>query len=199
MNNIQQAIQDLQAGKQIIIVDDKERENEGDLMIAAEKATEEKLNFIIQEAKGLMCIPITSKRCKELQIPDMVSTPNDHFQTPFTVSVDAKNTTTGMSVRDRMETIKVLLNKDAKPEDLAQPGHLFPLKAKHNLLQERQGHTETAIEILQLANLTPIAVIAEIMNKEGDMAKGQELIDFQNKHSLTKISVQEVIQYKNVQ
>ena len=194
------AIKQLQRGDFIIIVDDENRENEGDLVLAAEKATPSKLNYILKWAGGLMCIPIDGKRLDELNIPMMVVNNTDKLNTPFTVSVDGKkNTTTGMSVQDRLETIKVLLNPDSKPEDLARPGHMFPLRSAENGVLERQGHTESAVDLCKLAGLQPIAVIAEIMNEDGSMAKLPELEEFAEKHKLSIYTIKDLIKYKNVQ
>ena len=194
--SIEQAVTDLQAGKFLIIVDDEERENEGDLLIAADHATPQKLNFMIQKARGLMCMPINPQRLDELKIPNMVDNPDDTFQTPFTVSVDAKNNvTTGMSVHDRMQTINTILNPKTKPEDLARPGHMFPLRASKGGVQERPGHTEAAVDLCKLANLTPISIIAEIMNEEGEMAKLPELKAFAKEHNINIVAIKEIISY----
>jgi len=194
---IEYAIKQLQRGDFIIVVDDENRENEGDLVLAAELATPSKLNYFLRNAGGLMCIPITDKRLKELDIPMMVENPTDKLGTPFTVSIDAtKNTTTGMSVNDRLETIKVLLDENSKPEDLSRPGHLFPLKSKENGVLEREGHTEAAVDLCKLANLKPIAIIAEIMNEDGSMAKLPDLETFAKKHKLEIYSIRDLIEYR---
>jgi 3,4-dihydroxy-2-butanone 4-phosphate synthase len=199
---IEDAIKQLQRGDFIIIVDDENRENEGDLVLAGELATPSKLNYMIQWAKGLMCLPTDGKRLDELQIPIMVPNNSDKYNTPFTISVDAKkNTTTGMSVHDRLETIKVMLNPESKPEDLAKPGHLFPLRAAENGVLDRQGHTEAAVDLCKLAELFPIAVIAEVMNDDGTMAKLPDLEKFAEKHKLMIYTIKDLIKYKknNVQ
>ena len=194
---IEDAIKQLQRGDFIIIVDDENRENEGDLVLAAEKATPSKLNYFLKWAGGLMCVPIIGHRLDELEIPMMVVNNTDKLNTPFTVSVDAKkNTTTGMSVHDRLETIKTLLNPDAKPEDLARPGHMFPLKAAENGVLERQGHTEAAVDLCKLAELYPAAIITEIMNDDGSMAKLPELEEFAGKHKLSIYTIKDLIKYK---
>jgi len=194
---IDQAIKDLQRGKFIVVVDDENRENEGDLVLAAEKATPSKLNYMIRWAGGFMCVPIIKHRLDELQIPLMVKDNDDKFNTPFTVSVDAKkNTTTGVSVNDRLETIKALINKSSKPEDLARPGHMFPLRAAENGVLERQGHTEAAVDLCKLANLYSAAVICEIMNEDGSMAKLDDLEKFALKHELEIYTIKELIKYK---
>tara|TARA_B100001971_G_C18263112_1_gene589021 strand:- start:887 stop:1501 length:615 start_codon:yes stop_codon:yes gene_type:complete len=194
---VEQAIKDLQRGKCIIVVDDENRENEGDLVLAAEKATPSKLNYMIKNARGIMCLPITGKRLDELEILLMVENNSDKFNTNFTVSIDAKkNTTTGVSVDDRLETIKVILSKDSKPEDLAKPGHMFPLRAKDNGVLERQGHTEAAVDLCKLAGLYPAAVIAEIMNDDGSMAKLDDLEKFAEQHEPKIVTIKDLIKYR---
>ncbi|MBW2974447.1 3,4-dihydroxy-2-butanone-4-phosphate synthase [Candidatus Woesearchaeota archaeon] len=194
---IEDAIKELQRGDFIIIVDDENRENEGDIVLAAEKATPSKLNYIIQWAKGLMCMPMDGKRLDELKIPLMVPKSTCRFNTPFAVSVDAKrNTTTGMSVDDRLETIKVLLDPKSRPEELARPGHIFPLRAANNGILEREGHTEAAVELCRMANLYPAAVIAEVMNDDGSMAKLPDLKMFAEKHKLSVYTIKDLIRYK---
>ena len=196
-SKIPDAIKQLQRGDFIILVDDENRENEGDIVLAAEKATPSKLNYIIQWAKGLMCLPIEAKRLDQLRIPMMVPDATDKFHTPFTVSVDAKrNTTTGMSVNDRLETIKVILNQKSKPEDLARPGHMFPLRAREDGVFDRQGHTEASVDLCKLAGLYPMAVIAEIMNDDGTMAKLPDLELFAKKHKLSIYTIKDLIEYR---
>ena len=149
---VPEAVKDLQRGRFIILIDDENRENEGDLVLAAEKATPSRLNFMLKEARGIMCVPMEAKRLDELEIPLMVKNNTDRFNTPFTVSVDAKNNiTTGVSVNDRIATIKKVIDKATKPEDLARPGHVFPLRAAERGVLERQGHTEAAVDLCKLA------------------------------------------------
>ena len=194
---IEDAIKQLQRGDFIIVVDDEIRENEGDLVIAAEKATPSKLNYMLKWARGIMCIPIIAHRLDELQIPLMVKDNTDKFNTPFTVTVDAKvNTTTGVSVKDRIETIKALMNQDTKPEELVRPGHVFPLRAAEDGVLQRPGHTEAAVDLCKLAGLYPSAVIAEIMKDDGEMAKLPELEEFAEKHKLTIYTIQDLIKYR---
>ena len=194
---IEQAIKDLQRGKFIIVVDDEHRENEADLILAAEKATPSKINYMLKWARGIMCVPIIGHRLDELKIPMMVDHPDDKLHTPFTVSVDAKkNTTTGVSVDDRLETIKALLNPATKPEDLARPGHMFPLRAAEDGVLNRQGHTEASVDLCKLAGLYPAAIIAEIMNDNGSMAKLADIEEFANKHDLNVITIEELVKYR---
>lgn len=193
---IQDAVKQLQRGDFIIIVDDMNRENEGDLVVAAEKITPSKLNYMIKWAKGIMCVPMEGARLEQLDIPLMVQNNTDKFNTPFTVSVDAKkNTTTGVSVFDRLETIKTLIDSKTKPEDLVRPGHVFPLKAKEKGVLERKGHTEAAVDLCKLAGLYPAAVIAEIMKDNGEMAKLADLEIFSEKHNLALYSIEDLIKH----
>ena len=193
---IEDAIKDVQRGQFIIVVDDENRENEGDLVVAAEKATPSKLNYIIRNARGIMCVAITAQRLHELDIPLMVEKNTDYFGTPFAVSVDAKNgITTGVSVFDRIETIKKLIDPKAKAADFVKPGHVFPLRAKEGGVLERQGHTEAAVDLCRLAGLYPCAVIAEIMNDDGSMAKLEQLEEFADKHDLRIITIKDLIKH----
>ncbi|MBW2980040.1 3,4-dihydroxy-2-butanone-4-phosphate synthase [Candidatus Woesearchaeota archaeon] len=196
ISKVEDSIKEIQRGKFVIVVDDEDRENEGDLVIAAEKVTPSRLNYMIQNARGIMCVPMSESRLDELQIPLMVEKNTDKFNTPFTVSVDAKrNTTTGVSVCDRLETLKVLLNPESKPDDLVRPGHVFPLRAKTNGVLERAGHTEAAVELCKLAELYPAAVIAEIMNDDGSMAKLEQLEEFAKKKDIPIVSIKDLIKY----
>lgn len=190
---LEEIVQDVLNGKPVIVVDDYDREFEGDVVIAAEKATAENLIFAMKHAKGLMCLPLLQATCDRLDIPMMNRNNNDKYGTPFTVSIDAvEGTTTGMSVYDRLKTISVLVNDNSKPEELAQPGHLFPLRARPGLLKDRRGHTEAAVELMLASNLKPIAVIVEIMNDDGTMTKGEQLESYAKIYNLNIISVQEI-------
>lgn len=173
LNTITEAIADIKAGKVIIVVDDEDRENEGDFMAAAEMATPEVINFMATNGRGLICTPITEERCKELKLDMMVGTNTDPMETAFTVSVDlkGKGVTTGISASDRAKTINALVEADTKPWDLSRPGHIFPLKAKQGGVLRRTGHTEAAIDFARLAGLKPAGVIVEIMNEDGSMAR----------------------------
>jgi len=197
---IEDAIKQLQRGDFIVIVDDENRENEGDLVLVAEKATPSKLNYMIRWAGGFMCVPIVGHRLDELKIPLMVPDNTDKFNTPFTISVDAKkNTTTGVSVHDRLETIKALIGSGTKPGDLCRPGHMFPLRAAENGVFDRDGHTESAVDMCKLAGLYPAAVIAEIMNEDGSMAKLLDLEKFASKHKLEIYTIKDLIKYRGSQ
>jgi 3,4-dihydroxy 2-butanone 4-phosphate synthase/GTP cyclohydrolase II len=194
---IEDAIKELRRGDFIVIVDDENRENEGDLVIAAEKATPSKLNYMIKWARGFMCVPMAGDILDKLEIPLMVRESSNKFHTPFTITVDAKkNTTTGVSVFDRVETIKVLLNPKAKPEDLARPGHMLPLRAKPGGVLEREGHTEAAVDLCKLAGLKEAAIIMEIMNEDGSMAKLEDLEKFAKEHRLSIYTIKDLIKYR---
>jgi 3,4-dihydroxy-2-butanone 4-phosphate synthase len=192
---MQNALEELRQGKPIILVDEYDRENEGDIVISAERASVENLVFTMNKAKGLMCVPMTSADLKRLDIPPMVENNTDANETPFTVSVDGApkhGTTTGMSVYDRLTTLQVLLDPTSKPDDLTRPGHLFPLRARDGLLKERRGHTEGSVELMKLAGLKPAAIICEIMNDDGTMTKGGDLNKFAVDHGLSILSIEEV-------
>ena len=193
-DNFSLALTDVYNGKPIIIIDDEHRENEGDLVLSAERVTAENLAFCIREARGLMCVPTTSAILNSLSLPMMVENSSDKNGTPFTISVDASDpeVTTGMPVQERLLTISKFTKDELNPADLARPGHLFPLRAKDGLLQERQGHTEASVALMLIAKLKPVAIIAEIINDDGTMARGESLELFRQKHSLRQITVQEI-------
>tara|TARA_Y100000310_G_C20620030_1_gene782763 strand:- start:873 stop:1448 length:576 start_codon:yes stop_codon:yes gene_type:complete len=187
------AIEDFKQGKLIIVTDHEDRENEGDLVGAAELITEQQINFMLKEGRGILCVPLTEQRLNQLQIPLMVQENTDTHQTQFTVSVDAKNTSTGVSTKDRLATIKALIDPSTQPEDLKRPGHVFPLKAANNLLEERKGHTEASLELCKQASLNQAAVFIEIMNEDGTMARNEDLKLFANKHNLKTITIEELL------
>lgn len=190
-------ITDIFRGIPIILTDNDDREAEGDLMIAAEFATPETLAFIAREARGIMCIPTAGHILDKLEIPMSPSNNFDKFSTPFTVSVDARHgITTGVSVHDRMKTIDLFLNwENTNPEELAYPGHMFPLRPRPGLLTDRQGHTEASVQLCLLAKLKPIAIISEIMNSNGSMARTKDLEEYANTHELKMISIDEIMDY----
>ena len=196
VDRIKTVLEDIRNGKPIIVVDSYDRENEGDLMIAAEKATPETLAFIAKEARGIMCIPTPKVMLDRLGIPMSPSNNNDKFSTPFTVSIDARDgITTGVSVEDRMVTIGLVLDENTQPEQLAYPGHLFPLRPRPGLLKDRQGHTEASVQLAMMAGMKPVAIICEIMNDNGSMARIPDLIPYAKMWSLNMISIDEVIEY----
>jgi 3,4-dihydroxy-2-butanone 4-phosphate synthase len=198
-SEIEEAVKDLQRGKCIIVVDDEHRENEGDLIIAAEKITPMKINFMLNNGKGLVCVPLLGERLDKLNLPLMVSEEenNELTRCSFTVSVDyKKGTTTGISASDRAATVKALIDENSKSEDFARPGHIFPLRYKEGGVIERPGHTEAAIDLCKMAKLYPAAVICEILKEDGETAKLEELEDFAKKHRMSIISIEELIKYR---
>ena len=198
LNTIKEAIQDIKDGKIIIVVDDENRENEGDFLAAAEMVTPEMINFMATHGRGLICAPLTEKRCKELELGMMVHNNTDPMETAFTVSVDlrGKGVTTGISASDRATTVKALIDKNTKPFDLARPGHIFPLKAKEGGVLRRTGHTEAAIDFARLANLQPAGLIVEIMNEDGTMARLPQLIDVAKKFNIKIVSIEDLVAYR---
>ncbi|MCX5748715.1 MAG: bifunctional 3,4-dihydroxy-2-butanone-4-phosphate synthase/GTP cyclohydrolase II [Candidatus Saganbacteria bacterium] len=196
---VDNALKAFKNGNMIIVVDDKDRENEGDLVIAAEKATPESINFMISHGKGLVCVPMTEERLKTLEIDQMTGMNTESMTTAFTVSVDAAKkfgTTTGISPADRCRTIKVLIGKSSKPSDLTRPGHVFPLMAKNGGVLKRAGHTEAGVDIARMSGLTEAAVICEIIMPDGEMARGEDIIKFAKKYGLTVISIADLIKYR---
>lgn len=198
LNTIEEAIEDIRQGKIIIVVDDEDRENEGDFLAAADKVTPEMINFMATHGKGLICAPLTEKRCIELELHSMVKNNTDHMETAFTVSIDLKGhgVTTGISASDRAKTVLALINEDTKPYDLARPGHIFPLIAKQGGVLRRTGHTEAAIDFARLAGFKPAGVICEIMNEDGSMARLPELIEVARKFDLKLVSIEDLVAYR---
>ncbi len=196
LNTIEEVIEDLKAGKPVIIVDDESRENEGDLVVAAEFATRETINFIIKEARGLLCTPMLERDLLRLGIPQMVEKNTDNHETAFTVSVDHMDTTTGISPEERAVTMQKLIDPNAKPEDFRRPGHVFPLRYKEGGVLVRQGHTEASIDLCKLAGLYPATAICEITNDEGYMSRMDDLLAFSKKHNLKIASVEALIEYR---
>ncbi|MEK6946798.1 MAG: 3,4-dihydroxy-2-butanone-4-phosphate synthase [Nanoarchaeota archaeon] len=195
-SNLRDAIDDFKKGKFVIVVDEKRRENEGDLVLAAEKVTPEKINFMIKHARGLVCVPMMGNRLDELKLPPMTNVNTELHECKFTVSVDCKKgTTTGISAFDRAKTIKALIDKKTKPDDLAKPGHIFPLRCDEGGLKKRMGHTEASIELCKLANVYPAAVICEIINEQGKMASLKELTLFSEKWKIKIILVDDLLRY----
>ncbi len=195
--SIEEAIKDIKAGKFVIVVDDEDRENEGDLVIAAEKITAEAINFMATHGRGLICVPLTGRRLDELHIPMMVSDNTSKFTTAFTVSVEARyGTSTGISAADRARTVQVMLDPKTKPEDLLMPGHMFPLRARDGGVLVRTGQTEAAVDLARLAGLYPAGVLCEIMNEDGTMARMPQLEVIGKKFGLKIISVADLITYR---
>ncbi|WP_115809587.1 3,4-dihydroxy-2-butanone-4-phosphate synthase [Winogradskyella pacifica] len=198
LNSIQEAIEDIKQGKVIIVVDDENRENEGDFIAAAEAVTPEMINFMAKHGRGLICAPLTEDRCDELDLSMMVQNNTVLHHTQFTVSVDliGQGCTTGISVHDRAKTIKALVEKDTKPQDLGRPGHIFPLKAKNGGVLRRTGHTEAAVDLARLAGFQPAGILVEILNEDGTMARLPELLKVAEKFDLKIISIEDLVAYR---
>jgi len=196
-NSIESIVSDLQAGKMVIVVDDADRENEGDLIMAAQFVTPEAVNFMAKHGRGLICVPTTSERLQQLGIERMVQQNRETFKTDFQISVDAAHgITTGISAADRAETIKIMADPTAVPEDLAQPGHVFPLRARPGGVLQRAGHTEATVDLVKLAGCRPIGVICEIMSEDGSMARLPELTQIAQKHRLKICTIADLIEYR---
>lgn len=198
LNSIHDAIEDIRQGKVIIVVDDEDRENEGDFLAAAEMVTPEMINFMATHGRGLICAPLTESRCEELKLDMMTSNSSDPMETAFTISVDlnGKGVTTGISASDRAKTIQALIEEDTKAHDLNRPGHIFPLKAKTGGVLRRTGHTEAAIDFARLAGLKPAGVIVEIMNEDGSMARLPQLLEVAKKFDLKIVSIENLVAYR---
>ena len=195
--SVEEAIEEIKAGRFIIVLDDENRENEGDLIIAAEKATPEAINFMVSHARGLVCMPMTAERLDELELPLMTLQNTESMQTAFTLSVDARAaTTTGISAFDRAATVRALIDPRTRKSDLMTPGHLFPLRGKEGGVLRRSGHTEACIDLARLAGLYPAGVICEIMNEDGSMARLAELERFAEKHGLKMLTIESLIRYR---
>ncbi len=195
-NSIEEAIEELKKGNMVVVVDDEDRENEGDLVMAAEMATPETVNFMTRFGRGLVCVSLTPQRIEELDLPLMVTHSTDSHDTAFTVSVDARGTTTGISAFERAMTIQKLIDPAAGPGDFNRPGHIFPLRAKEGGVLRRAGHTEAAIDLAKLAGLYPAGVICEIMDEDGTMARVPELMQFIDRHGMKIITIADLIQYR---
>lgn len=196
LDNIKDAIEDIKQGKMIIVVDDESRENEGDIVMAADMVSYDAINFMAVHARGLTCIPMDRMRAKELKLNQMVGNNTDPHGTAFTVSVDSKDTTTGISIRDRVQTIKDLADRNKGAEDFNRPGHLFPLVAKDGGVLIRNGHTEASVDFARLAGLKPMGVICEILKEDGTMARLDDLKIFAKKHNLKLVSIEDLIRYR---
>jgi 3,4-dihydroxy 2-butanone 4-phosphate synthase/GTP cyclohydrolase II len=194
---IEEALEEIRAGRMVVVCDDENRENEGDLTMAAQFATPEAINFMAKEGRGLICLSLTPERCEELGLELMAAKNESSFETPFTVSIEAREgVTTGISAHDRARTIQVAVDPKAHPRDLVQPGHIFPLKARSGGVLERTGQTEAAVDLARLAGLTPAGVICEIMNDDGTMARRNDLISFAQRHGLKIGTISDLIAYR---
>jgi 3,4-dihydroxy 2-butanone 4-phosphate synthase/GTP cyclohydrolase II len=198
LNTIEDAINDIRKGKVIIVVDDENRENEGDFIAAAEKVTPEMINFMASQGRGLICAPLTEDRCEELDLQMMVKNNTVLHHTPFTVSVDliGNGCTTGISVHDRAKTIQALVNDETKPFDLGRPGHIFPLRARNGGVLRRTGHTEAVVDLARLAGFKPAGILVEILNEDGTMARLPQLLEVSKKFDLKIISIEDLVAYR---
>ena len=197
-NTIKEAISDIKDGKVVIVIDDENRENEGDFIAAADKVTPEMINFMATHGRGLICAPLLESRCEELDLDLMIGRNTAAFETPFTISVDliGHGCTTGISASDRSKTIKALVDPNTKKEELGKPGHIFPLKARQGGVLRRAGHTEAAVDLARLAGLSPAGVIVEILNEDGSMARTKELYEIAKKFNLKFITIKDLIEYR---
>src|SRR5205814_1284459 len=194
---IDDVVSDVAKGRMVIVTDDADRENEGDLVIAAEKATPEAINFMSKFGRGLICVPISNERAEQLGLQRMVAQNREMYRTDFTVSVDAaRGVTTGISAHDRAATIQTIANPDSTPNDLVQPGHIFPLRAKDGGVLRRAGHTEAAVDLAHMAGLQPAGVLCEILHDDGTMARLPELMEFRKKHGLRICTIQSLIAHR---
>jgi 3,4-dihydroxy 2-butanone 4-phosphate synthase / GTP cyclohydrolase II len=195
--SIDDAVEELRAGRFIVVVDDEDRENEGDLVLAAEKATPQAINFMVREGRGLVCLALTEERCEELQLPPMVEENTSNFGTAFTVSIEARGrTTTGISAADRAATVLTAVDPRTKPADLLRPGHMFPLRAQRGGVLKRAGQTEASVDLCRIAGLTPAAVLCEVMNEDGTMARVPDLATFCERHELKMLTVADLIRHR---
>ncbi|RXK00495.1 3,4-dihydroxy-2-butanone-4-phosphate synthase [Arcobacter sp. CECT 8986] len=194
--NVQAAIKALQNGNGVIVTDDKNREDEADIIFYANTITEKQMAILIRECSGIVCLCLTSQKVKELQLPMMVEANHSKYQTPFTVTIESKeNVTTGVSAKDRVTTIKSAIKKDGI-NHIVSPGHVFPLRARDNGVFERQGHTEASIDLMKLSNLEPVAVLCELTNADGTMAKGEDIRNIAKKFDMPILSVEDIIDYR---
>ncbi|MGH9316519.1 MAG: bifunctional 3,4-dihydroxy-2-butanone-4-phosphate synthase/GTP cyclohydrolase II [Thermoanaerobaculia bacterium] len=194
---IEQAIEELREGHFVVVVDDEDRENEGDLVLAAEKVTPEAINFMAREGRGLICLALTGERCEQLELPPMVEENTSNFGTAFTVSVEARGrTTTGISAADRAATVRTAIDPHSKPSDLLRPGHMFPLRAQAGGVLKRAGQTEASVDLARIGGLDPSAVLCEVMNEDGTMARVPDLTKFCQKHGLSMVTVADLIRHR---
>ncbi len=194
---IDRAVEELRAGRFVVVVDDEDRENEGDLVLAAERVTPEAINFMAREGRGLICLALTGERCRELELPPMVEENTSNFGTAFTVSIEARGrTTTGISAADRAATVRTAIDPATKPSDLLRPGHMFPLRAEPGGVLKRAGQTEASVDLARIAGLDPSAVLCEIMNEDGSMARVPDLASFCEKHGLAMVTVADLISHR---
>lgn len=197
VERVENALRQLRNGKGILLTDDENRENEGDLIFSAQHINVQDMAMMIRECSGIVCLCLTNEKADQLELPYMVKENTSSFQTPFTITIEAKEgVTTGVSAADRITTIKTAVAQNAKPTDLAKPGHIFPLRAKNNGVLERNGHTEGSVDLMKLAGLKPEAVLCELMNEDGSMAKLDKIISFAVQHDLVVLSIEDIIYYR---
>ncbi|UPZ14861.1 3,4-dihydroxy-2-butanone-4-phosphate synthase [Flavobacterium humidisoli] len=194
---VENALEQLKSGKGVLVTDDENRENEGDLIFSAHHMNAQDMALMIRECSGIVCLCLTNEKANELELSYMVKENTSSFQTPFTITIEAKNgVTTGVSAQDRITTIKTAIATNTKPEDLAKPGHIFPLRANDNGVLGRNGHTEGSVDLMKLAGLQPEAVLCELMNENGSMAKLDKIISFAQEHDLVVLSIEDIIYYR---
>ncbi|MBJ2125990.1 3,4-dihydroxy-2-butanone-4-phosphate synthase [Flavobacterium sp. IB48] len=194
---VENALEQLKSGKGVLVTDDENRENEGDLIFSAHHMSAQDMALMIRECSGIVCLCLTNNKADELELPYMVKENTSSFQTPFTITIEAKNgVTTGVSAKDRITTIKTAIAMNARPEDLAKPGHVFPLRANENGVLGRNGHTEGSVDLMKLAGLQPEAVLCELMNEDGSMAKLDKIVSFAQEHDLMVLSIEDIIYYR---
>lgn len=197
VERIEQALEDLKKGKGVLLVDDEDRENEGDLIFPAETITEYQMAMLIRECSGIVCLCLTQEKLSQLDLPQMVTNNTCKYETAFTVSIEArKGVTTGVSAADRVTTIRTAIKEDCKPEDICSPGHVFPLRARKNGVLARRGHTEGTVDLMVLAGYKPAGILCELTNPDGTMAKLPEIIVFANKHNMTVLTIDDIVQYR---
>lgn len=198
ISKVEDVLENLRAGKIIIVVDDEDRENEGDFVVAAEKVTPDIINFMLHKGRGILCVSISEKRCTELKLPMMEENNTSLLGTPFTISVDllGDKFSTGVSSTERAATINALVHPDTKPSDLGRPGHIFPLRARNNGVLERSGHTEAVVDLMSLAGLKPGGALIEIMNEDGSMARMPELVKLAEEYNLKIVTIADIIEYR---
>lgn len=196
---VENAVKKIQQGFGILLVDDEDRENEGDIIFSAEKVSEKDIALMIRECSGIICLCLTEKKCKQLGLRQMVRKNTSKNQTAFTISIEARNgVTTGVSAKDRLTTIKAAISDNAKPEDLSNPGHVFPLSARKNGVFDRRGHTEGSIDLMKIAGLGEVAVLCELTNADGTMSRLPEICKFAQQHNMSVVSIEDICQYRKM-
>ncbi|MCY6957508.1 3,4-dihydroxy-2-butanone-4-phosphate synthase [Clostridium brassicae] len=197
IQRVEKALQNLKQGKGVLLVDDEDRENEGDLIFPAETITESQMAMLIRECSGIVCLCLTSEKLRQLELPQMVTNNTSKYQTAFTVSIEAcEGVTTGVSAADRVTTIRTAVKEGCKAEEISRPGHVFPLCARENGVLTRRGHTEGTVDLMSLAGYTPSGILCELTNPNGTMARLPEIVDFANKHDMSVVTIEDIVQYR---